>query len=115
MSIEILKEGISEEQKSQDEQKTREIVSDVLTSIKTCGDSAVREYSEKLDNYSPASFRLSDEQIQDCINQLSDQVIHDIKFAQTQIREFAKAQKDALQDIEVEPIPGVILGHKNIP
>lgn len=115
MSIEILKEGISEEQKSQDEQKTREIVSNVLTGIKTRGDSAVREYSEKLDNYSPASFRLSEEQIQDCINQLSDQVIHDIKFAQTQIREFAKAQKDALQDIEVEPIPGVILGHKNIP
>ncbi|MYG11063.1 MAG: histidinol dehydrogenase [Rhodobacteraceae bacterium] len=115
MSIEILKDGISEEQKNQDEQKTREVVSDVLNGIKTRGDSAVREYSEKLDNYSPASFRLSDEQIQDCINQLSDQVIHDIKFAQTQIREFAKAQKDALKDIEVEPIPGVILGHKNIP
>ena len=115
MSIEILKDGISEEQKNQDEQKTREVVSDVLNGIKSRGDSAVREYSEKLDNYSPASFRLSDEQIQDCINQLSDQVIHDIKFAQTQIREFAKAQKDALKDIEVEPIPGVILGHKNIP
>lgn len=115
MGIEILKDGISEEQKSQDEQKTREIVSDVLNGIKTRGDNAVREYSEKLDNYSPASFRLSDEQIQDCINQLSDQVIHDIKFAQTQIREFAKTQKDALKDIEVEPIPGVILGHKNIP
>lgn len=115
MSIEILKDGIAEEQKNQDEQKTREIVSDVLNGIKMRGDSAVREYSEKLDRFSPASFRLSEEQIRDCINQLSDQVIHDIKFAQSQIREFAKAQKDALKNIEVEPIPGVILGHKNIP
>ncbi len=115
LSIRILKDGISEEQKSQDDQTTRETVTEVLNGIKSGGDKVVREYSKKLDNYSPTSFKLSQEEIQDCINQLSDQVIHDIKFAQTQVREFAKVQKNALKDIEVEPIPGVILGHKNIP
>ena len=115
LSIRILKDGISEEQKSQDDQTTRETVTEVLNGIKSGGDKVVREYSKKLDNYSPTSFKLSQEEIQDCINQLSDQVIHDIKFAQTQVREFAKVQKNALNDIEVEPIPGVILGHKNIP
>ena len=115
MGIQILKDGISKDQKSQDDQKTREIVSEILHEIKVRGDEAVREYSKKLDNYSPTSFRLSQEEIQECIKQLSDQVIHDIKFAQTQVREFARVQKDALKDIQVEPIPGVILGHKNIP
>ena len=115
MGIQILKDGISKDQKSQDDQKTREIVSEILHEIKVRGDEAVREYSKKLDNYSPTSFRLEEEEIQECISQLSDQVIHDIKFAQTQVREFARVQKDALKDIQVEPIPGVILGHKNIP
>ncbi len=115
MGIQILKDGISKDQKSQDDQKTREIVSEILQAIQSRGDEAVREYSKKLDNYAPSSFRLSQEKIQECIKQLSDQVIHDIKFAQTQVREFARVQKDALKDVQVEPIPGVILGHKNIP
>ncbi len=115
MSIELLKDGISEAQKSQNDKTTREIVSGILNDINDKGDEAVREYSKKLDNYSPPSFRLSKMEIKSCVDQLSDQVIHDIKFAQTQVREFAQAQKNALQDIEVEPIPGVILGHKNIP
>ena len=115
MGIQILKDGISAQQQSKDDFKTREIVSEVLQGIESRGDEAVREYSKKLDNYTPASFQLTEEEIQACIRQLSDQVIHDIKFAQTQVREFARAQKDALKDIEVEPIPGVILGHKNIP
>ena len=115
MSIELLKDGISEAQKSQNDETTREIVSRILSDINDKGDEAVREYSKKLDNYSPLSFRLSKMEIKACIDQLSDQVIHDIKFAQTQVKEFAQAQKNALQDIEVEPIPGVILGHKNIP
>jgi len=79
------------------------------------GEAAVREYSEKFDKWSPASFRLSEGDIDECLRALPQQVIDDIQFAQKQIRNFALKQRAALQDVEVETIPGVVLGHKNIP
>jgi len=75
----------------------------------------VREYSEKFDKWSPPSFKLSESEIAGCVRALPSGVIDDIKFAQTQIRNFALTQRAALQDVEVQTLPGVVLGHKNIP
>ena len=86
-----------------------------MKDIETRGDVAVREMSEKFDNYSPASYKLSLAEIEDLMAQVSDRDMADLKFAQEQVRNFAQAQRDSMLDIEVEPMPGVILGHKNIP
>ncbi|WP_170333375.1 histidinol dehydrogenase [Ruegeria arenilitoris] len=115
MAIEYLKRGKSDADRAQDDAKTRAVVEATLKDIETRGDAAVRELSEKFDNYSPASFRLSQQEIDDLIGQLSDRELADIKFAQEQVRNFAQAQRDSMLDIEVETLPGVILGHKNIP
>ncbi len=115
MTIEYLKRGKSDADRAEDDAKTRAVVEATLKDIETRGDAAVRELSEKFDNYSPASFRLSQDQIDDLINQLTDRELADIKFAQEQVRNFAQAQRDSMLDIEVETLPGVILGHKNIP
>ncbi len=115
MAIEYLKRGKSDADRAEDDAKTRAVVEATLKDIETRGDAAVRELSEKFDNYSPASFRLSQEQIDDLIGQLTDRELDDIKFAQEQVRNFAQAQRDSMLDIEVETLPGVILGHKNIP
>ena len=111
----VLKEGISAEASKSDEAKVKGIVEGILSAIEERGDEAVRELSEKFDNWSPESFRLSDEEIKTCIDSLPQFTIDDIKFAQEQIRNFAQAQLDSMNDIEVETLPGVILGHKNIP
>ena len=95
--------------------KVRSIVEGTLKEIETRGDAAVRELSEKFDNYSPASFRLSGSEIEALMNQVSARDMEDIKFAQEQVRKFAEAQRASMLDIEVETMPGVILGHKNIP
>ncbi len=113
--IERLKKGRSAEQKTADDRKVAEIVAGMLAKIKQEGDDAVRMYSKRLDDFSPTSFRLRDDEIRSLVNQLPDQVIHDIKFAQKQVRDFAQAQRESMKDIEVEPIPGIILGHRNIP
>ncbi len=115
MAIEYLKRGKSDADRAEDDAKTRAVVEATLKDIETRGDDAVRELSEKFDNYSPASFRLSQDQIEDLISQLSERELADIKFAQEQVRNFAQAQRDSMLDIEVETLPGVILGHKNIP
>ncbi len=115
MAIEYLKRGKSDADRAEDDAKTRAVVEATLKDIETRGDAAVRELSEKFDNYSPVSFRLSQEQIDDLIGQLTDRELDDIKFAQEQVRNFAQAQRDSMLDIEVETLPGVILGHKNIP
>lgn len=115
MAIEYLKRGKSDADRAQDDAKTRAVVEATLKDIETRGDAAVRELSEKFDNYSPASFRLSQQEIDELIGQLSDRELADIKFAQEQVRNFAQAQRDSMLDIEVETLPGVILGHKNIP
>ncbi|WP_282153305.1 histidinol dehydrogenase [Ruegeria atlantica] len=115
MAIEYLKRGKSDADRAEDDAKTRAVVEATLKDIETRGDAAVRELSEKFDNYSPASFRLSQKEIDDLIGQLTDRELADIKFAQEQVRNFAQAQRDSMLDIEVETLPGVILGHKNIP
>ena len=110
-----LKQGISEANASEADAKVRTTVEAILSDVQARGDVAVRELSEKFDRWCPASFRLSEAQIQEVIATLPQQVIDDIHFAQAQVRNFARHQRAALQDIEVETLPGVILGHKNIP
>jgi len=112
---EFLKQGVSEENASEADAKVRSTVEAILSDVKARGDVAVRELSEKFDKWSPESFRLSESQIQEIIATLPQQVIDDIHFAQTQVRNFAQHQRAVLKDIEVETLPGVILGHKNIP
>jgi len=111
----IIKPGINEQASAEADRKVKETVEDILDDIRTHGDVAVRELSEHFDNWSPESFRLSQAEIDDILNSLPEQTIADIKFAQAQVRNFAEAQRSALQDIEVETLPGVTLGHKNIP
>ncbi|MGI9333019.1 MAG: histidinol dehydrogenase [Gammaproteobacteria bacterium] len=110
-----LKEGMSGEAIADRDEKVRRTVEEILADIDERGDVALREYSERFDQWTPDSFRLSAEDIAACYDELSEQIITDIKFAQSQIRNFAQAQKDALKDVEVETLPGVVLGHKNLP
>ncbi|WP_182038116.1 histidinol dehydrogenase [Vibrio alginolyticus] len=111
----ILKNGITEEASVSNDAKVRQIVENILADIESKGDSAVRELSEKFDNWSPEQFRLSEEQIQACVDALDESTRHDIEFAQQQVRNFAQIQRDSMKDVEVETMPGVVLGHKNIP
>jgi sulfopropanediol 3-dehydrogenase len=111
----VLKPGISDEAAHAADVKVQQVVAGILEDIRLRGDEAVRELSVKFDNWDPPNFKLSDEQIQEVIASVDPQIIEDLKFAQEQIRNFAQHQKDALLDIEVETLPGVILGHKNIP
>ncbi|WP_112324150.1 histidinol dehydrogenase [Oceanibium sediminis] len=113
--IEHLKTAKPQQERAADDQKVREIVQGTLQSIEERGDAAVRELSEKFDNFSPASFRLSESEIEALMSKVSARDMEDIKFAQEQVRKFAQAQRDSMADIEVESLPGVILGHKNIP
>lgn len=115
MTVTYLKKGKPEADRAEDDAKTRTVVEATLKDIEMRGDDAVRELSEKFDEYSPESFRLSQSEIDALMAQLTDQEMHDIKFAQEQVRKFAQAQRDSMLDIEVETQPGVILGHKNIP
>ena len=115
MAIRYLKEGKSALERSEDDAKVRQIVETTLSDIEARGDAAVRELAEKFDNYSPPSYRLSESEIQALISEVSPRDIEDIKFAQAQVRKFAEAQRASMQDIKVETLPGVILGHKNIP
>ena len=115
MTIAYLKRGKPAAERAEDDAKTRTIVEATLADIAAHGDAAVRALSEKFDNYSPASFRLSMAEIDALIAELTPRELEDIKFAQQQVRDFAQAQRDSMLDIEVETMPGVILGHKNIP
>tara|TARA_B110000305_G_scaffold18464_1_gene17020 strand:+ start:276 stop:1562 length:1287 start_codon:yes stop_codon:yes gene_type:complete len=110
-----LKKGISAEDDASDLTKVRSVVEGILADIVKRGDEAVRLLSKKFDNWSPKDFRLSKSQIEECLKSLPKQVIDDIKFAQAQIRNFAQIQRDSIRDVEVETMPGVVLGHKNIP
>src|SRR5271170_920884 len=95
--------------------KTRATVEAIISDVRARGDAAVRELSETFDKWSPPSFRLSDDEIGALVAKVSPQTIDDIKFAQAQIRNFAQIQRAALRDVEVETLPGVILGHRHIP
>ncbi len=113
--IRVMKEGITADAAEEIDAKVRDTVEGILSDIKRRGDEAVRELSEKFDGYSPASFRLTDEEIRACVQRVPKQTLDDIRFAQTQVRRFAEIQRAALRDVEEETLPGVVLGHKNIP
>jgi sulfopropanediol 3-dehydrogenase len=112
---EYLKRGKPEAERAEDDAKTRAVVEATLADIEARGDAAVRDLAAKFDNYTPKSFRLTPSEIDALIAELSPRELADIKFAQEQVRTFAQAQRDSMLDIEVETMPGVILGHKNIP
>ena len=111
----ILKPGISDADAHAADVKVQQVVAGILEDIRLRGDEAVRELSIKFDKWDPPSFKLTQEQIDEVIAQVDPQTIEDLKFAQTQIRNFAEIQKASLLDVEKETLPGVILGQKNIP
>ncbi|MBT6270932.1 MAG: histidinol dehydrogenase [Rhodobacteraceae bacterium] len=115
MAITYLKRGKPDEERAQDDAKTKSIVEEILLDIETRGDKAVRDLSVKFDSYNPQNFKLTNQEILDLMATLSDRELADIKFAQEQVRNFAQAQRESMLDIEIETLPGVILGHKNIP
>ncbi len=115
MTIEYLKRGKPENERSEDDAKVRGVVEQTLADIEARGDVAVRELSEKFDGFSPPSFRLDKGEIEALMNQVSARDMADIKFAQAQVRNFAQVQRDSMKDVEIEIMPGVVLGHKNIP
>jgi len=115
MAIKILKPGIPVDTKLDIDTKVKSIVEDTLKLIEENGDKAVRELSEKFDSFSPKSFKLSQEDIKAIIAEVPEDQLNAIKFTLEQVQNFAKAQRASIQDIEVETMPGVTLGHKNIP
>lgn len=115
MAIRYLKHGRSAAESSQDAAKVRDTVTNILDDIAKRGDAAVLELSNKFDNWAPNNFRLSEDEIAACVRSLSSGELDDIKFAQAQVRNFAQVQRESIRDVEVETLPGVILGHKNMP
>jgi len=113
--IRHLKTAKSKQERADDDAKVRAAVEDILADIEARGDAAVRDLSLKFDNYSPPSFRLGEEDIEAAMRAVAKRDLADIRFAQAQVRGFAEHQKAALRDIEVETLPGVVLGHRNIP
>ncbi len=113
--IKYLKKGPTQQEKSESNKKVQNIVEDIISEIEKNGDKAVRKYSENFDKWTPESFRLSKEDITACYDELSEQVISDIRWAQAQVRNFAQIQRNSMKDVEVETLPGVTLGHKHIP
>ncbi|MEM9247640.1 MAG: histidinol dehydrogenase [Pseudomonadota bacterium] len=112
---EYLKRGKPAAERAEDDAKVRGIVEGILGDIAQRGDVAVRELSEKFDRYAPEAFRLTRSEIEAAKAQVSEREMADIRFAQDQIRRFAEAQRASMVDIEVETLPGVVLGHRNIP
>ena len=115
MSERWLKRGQEQTEIIAADRKVRDSVEGILADIATRGDEAVRELSVKFDNWDRDDYRLTPAEIEACLSQLTQRDLDDIHFAQTQVRNFAQKQREALQDIEVETLPGVVLGHKNIP
>jgi sulfopropanediol 3-dehydrogenase len=113
--IRYLKTGTTEAEAAEADKKVRQAVEDILEDVAKRGDSAVRDLSARFDKWQPDSFRLTEEQIRALIASLPERTIADIKFAQAQIRRFAEAQRASLQDFEIETLPGIRLGQKNIP
>ena len=113
--IRYVKKGIAAGQQNERDARIQSAVEGILSDITENGDEAVRRYSQQFDKWSPDSFRLNREEIDDCHGRLDPRDIADIRFAQEQIRNFARIQLEALNDVEVETRPGVVLGHRNIP
>lgn len=110
-----LKRGAASAARSEADRKVRDIVEGILADVAARGDSAIRELSVKFDKWDRESYLLTDWEKQDCLDQLSTQDLTDIEFAQAQIRKFASIQRESLKDVEVETLPGVVLGHRHIP
>ena len=110
-----IKKGIEAGEIAQADAKVRATVEGILSDIETRGDPAIRELSRKFDNWDPQTFRLSDTEIEAAISKVSKGDLDDIRFAQSQVRSFAEKQKACLEDLEVETMPGVVLGHRNLP
>jgi sulfopropanediol 3-dehydrogenase len=113
--VRYLKQGISAADDAAEQSKVRATVEGIIADVEKRGDAAVREMSEKFDKWSPPSFRLTQAEIEAHIKSMPPRDVDDIKFAQTQIRNFAQIQRDSMKDVEVETLPGVILGHRNLP
>jgi len=112
---EWLKRGATAETRADKDRDVRSTVEAILADIETRGDAAVRELSVRFDSWDRESYRLEPHEIQKCIDQLTGQDLKDIEFAQTQVRNFAQIQRDSMTDVEVETLPGVVLGHKHLP
>jgi len=115
MSITYLKTGKPAADRAEEDAQVAGAVAATLKDIETRGDVAVGELANKFDGYDRETYRLTDAEIEEIIAQVTPQEMADLKFAQAQVRNFAQAQRDSMLDIEVETLPGVILGHKNIP
>lgn len=113
--IRYLKKARSDADRASDDAKVRQQVEAIIADIEARGDAAVRELSLKFDGYAPESFRLTASEIEALVNRVSTRDMEDIRFAQAQVRRFAEAQRASMTDIEIETIPGVVLGHRNIP
>jgi sulfopropanediol 3-dehydrogenase len=112
---EWLKKAVTNEIRLDADRKVRQTVETILSDIEKRGDVAVRELSINFDNWDREDYRLSQDEIDRCVESLDKRAIADIEFAQKQVRNFAQEQRKAIQDIEVETVPGVVLGHKNVP
>src|SRR6185437_4129065 len=114
MTIRYVKRGKDAAARAVDDAKVRAAVETILANIEARGDSAVRELSAKFDQWEPDDFRLSEDDIRAAVKQLSPREVEDIRFAQAQIRRFAQIQRESMRDVEVETLPGVVLGHRHI-
>ena len=111
----FLKRGLEQAELEEADAKVREVVEGILAEVSARGDEAVRELSQKFDNWAPDNFRLSEQEIEEAMGKVAKRDLEDVKFAQSQVRNFAIKQRECLRDLEVETMPGVVLGHKNIP
>ena len=109
-----LKRGRDAAKVAEKDQEVRATVEGMLADIAERGDAAVRQFSAKLDGWDRADYRLTDAEIRECVGELPARALDDIRFAQAQVRNFAEVQRSALHDVEVETLPGIVLGHKNI-
>ncbi|MBT5810091.1 MAG: histidinol dehydrogenase, partial [Rhodospirillaceae bacterium] len=111
----FLKSGLDKAERDDADAKVRAMVEEILGDIEARGDAAVRDFSVKFDDWRPDSFRLSEQEIEAALAKVAKRDLDDIRFAQEQVRNFATIQKETMRDVEVETMPGVVLGHKNIP
>ena len=115
MAITVLKSGIDAGTKQEIDERVEATVKGIIADVRERGDAAVRELSERFDGYNPESFRLTPEQIEAAVARVPAEQLDAIRFTLEQVRTFAEAQRGALRDLEIETLPGVILGHRNIP
>src|SRR5262249_50421047 len=111
----FLKRGMDASAIKAADAQVRNTVEGILAQVEEKKDAAIRELSKKFDNWEPRDFRLTPAEIEKAISQVSKRDLEDIKFAQSQVRNFAQKQKDTMKDLEVETLPGVVLGHRHIP